>query len=135
MSEGNVEIVRKAWEAWSRADMAALFEFYDPDVEWDVSHSYVPDMGVFRGHDGIRAFFREWGAFFEEYWAEAQEYVDAGENVLVRIHQGGRGRVSTVDVEMPPYWQLYRLRDGRAVRVEIYRERADALSAAGLGPQ
>ena len=74
MSEGNVEIVRKAWEAWSRADMAALFEFYDPEVEWDMSHSYIPDMGVFRGHDGIRAFFREWGAFFEEYWAEAEEY-------------------------------------------------------------
>jgi ketosteroid isomerase-like protein len=61
MSEGNVEIVRKAWEAWSRADMAALFEFYDPEVEWDMSHSYIPDMGVFHGHEGIRAFFREWG--------------------------------------------------------------------------
>ena len=66
MSEGNVEIVRKAWEAWSRADMAALFEFYDPEVEWDVTHSYVPDMGVFHGHDGIRAFFREWRAFFAD---------------------------------------------------------------------
>jgi ketosteroid isomerase-like protein len=77
MSEGNVEIVRKAWEAWSRADMAALFEFYDPEVEWDMSHSYIPDMGVFHGHEGIRAFFREWGAFFAEYWAKPEEFIDA----------------------------------------------------------
>jgi ketosteroid isomerase-like protein len=135
MSRENVEIVREAWDAWSRGDMAALFEFYDPDVEWDMTHSYIPDMGVFSGHDGIRAFFREWGAFFAEYWAEAHEFIDAGENVIVRIHQGGRGRVSTVDVEMPAYWQLYRLRDGRALRVEIYRDWADAWRAAGLSTQ
>ena len=112
--------------------MDALFEFYAPEVEWDMSRSYVPDMGVFHGHDGIRAFFREWRAFFAEYWAEPEEFIDAGESVIVRIRQGGRGRSSTVGVEMPSYWQLYRLNEGRAVRVEIYREEADALEAAGL---
>jgi hypothetical protein len=52
--------------------------------------------------------------------------------VIVRVRQGGRGRSSTVGVEMPVYWQLYRLRDGRAVRVEIYRDEEQALRAAGL---
>ena len=63
MSRDNVAIVRASWEAWRRGDMAALFEFYDPDVEWDMRHSYVPGMGVYHGHDGIREFFREWRAF------------------------------------------------------------------------
>jgi hypothetical protein len=35
-------------------------------------------------------------------------------------------------VEMPPVWQLYRLRSGRALRVEIYRDEDRALEAAGL---
>jgi ketosteroid isomerase-like protein len=52
MPQDNVEIVRASWEAWSRGDMDALFEFYDPGVEWDMTHSYVPDMGAFHGHDG-----------------------------------------------------------------------------------
>jgi hypothetical protein len=73
-----------------------------------------------------------WWAFFAEYWAEPEEFIDAGESVIVRIRQGGRGRSSAVGVEMPSYWQLYRLNEGRAVRVEIYREEADALEAAGL---
>ena len=111
--------------------MAALFEFYDPEVEWDMSHSYVPDMGVFHGHEGIREFFGEWRAFFAEYWAEAQEFIEVGDSVIVRVHQGGRGRSSTVGVEMPAYWQLYRLREGRAVRVEIYRDEEEARTAAG----
>jgi hypothetical protein len=33
---------------------------------------------------------------------------------------------------MPAYWAVYRLRDGRAVRVEIYRDEAEALAALGL---
>jgi ketosteroid isomerase-like protein len=131
MSRENVEIVREAWDAWSRGDMAALFEFYDPEVEWDMSHSYIPDMGVFHGHEGIREFFGEWRAFFAEYWAEAQEFIEVGDSVIVRVHQGGRGRSSSVGVEMPAYWQLYRLRDGRAVRVEIYRDEEEARTAAG----
>jgi ketosteroid isomerase-like protein len=131
MSRENVEIVREAWDAWSRGDMAALFEFYDPGIEWDMSHSYIPDMGVFHGHEGIREFFGEWRAFFAEYWAEAQEFIEVGDSVIVRVHQGGRGRSSSVGVEMPAYWQLYRLRDGRAVRVEIYRDEEEARTAAG----
>lgn len=132
MSRDNVEIVRASWEAWSRGDMDALFEFYDPGVEWDMTHSYVPDMGVFHGHEGIREFFREWRAFFAEYHAEPEQFLGTGENVMVRVRQAGRGRVGTVDVEMPAYWQVYRLRDGRAVRVAIYRDEAEALAATGL---
>jgi ketosteroid isomerase-like protein len=132
MSGENVEIVRASWDAWSRGDMDALFEFYDPEVEWDMTHSYVPDMGVFHGHEGVREFFREWRRFFAEYYAEPEQFIGAEQNVMVRVRQGGRGRSSTVGVEMPAYWQVYRLRGGRAVRVEIYREEAEALEALGL---
>jgi ketosteroid isomerase-like protein len=132
MSQENVEIVRASWEAWSRGDMDALFEFYDPAVEWDMTHSYVPDMGVFHGHDGVREFFREWRAFFAEYHAEPEQFIAVDENVMVRVRQEGRGRSGTVGIEMPGYWQIYRLRDGRAVRVEIYRDEGEALEAVGL---
>jgi ketosteroid isomerase-like protein len=114
--------------------MDALFEFYDPAVEWDMTHSYIPDMGVFRGHDGVREFFREWREFFAEYHAEPEQFIAADDSVMVRVKQAGRGRVGTVAIEMPTYWQLYTLRDGRAVRVAIYRDEAEALQAAGLRP-
>jgi ketosteroid isomerase-like protein len=134
MSQQNVDIVRASWDAWSRGDMDALFEFYDPAVEWDMTHSYIPDMGVFHGHDGIREFFRAWREFFAEYHAEPEQFIATDDSVMVRVKQGGRGRISTVGVEMPTYWQLYELRDGRAVRVAIYRDEAEALKAAGLTP-
>jgi hypothetical protein len=51
---------------------------------------------------------------------------------VVRIRQGGRGKQSGADVTMPPYWQVYRLRDGRAVRIEVYTSQSEALKAVGL---
>jgi ketosteroid isomerase-like protein len=127
MSQQNVEIVRRLYETWGRGDLDAVFAFYDPAIEWDMTHSYIPDMGVYRGHDGVREFFREWLAFFAEYYAEPEEFIDADESVVVSVRDAGRSKAKTVaGVEMPVYysdlprfWQVFRLRQGRVVRVEF----------------
>ncbi len=62
MSEENVEIVRSVIEAHGRGDFAAVFAAYDPEVEWHVGGvgSAVSDLKpVYRGHDGVRAFWRK----------------------------------------------------------------------------
>ena len=133
MSQENVEAVRAAWEAWECRDMEAIFSFYDPAIVWDQSHSGPAELsGVYHGHDGIRRFFRDWLAPFESYYAHAEEFIDAEEAVVVRLRQGGRGKQSGAEVEMPPYWQVYRLREGRAVRIEVYSNQGEALKAVGL---
>jgi ketosteroid isomerase-like protein len=45
MSHENIEIVRASWEAWSRGDMAAIFEFYDPEIEWHMDPLVHPGHG------------------------------------------------------------------------------------------
>jgi ketosteroid isomerase-like protein len=134
MSRENVELVRASWEAWERGNMEDVFAFYDPEIVWDQSYYPAGELStVYRGHDGVRRFFRAWLAPFESYHAHPEEFIDAGDAVLVRIRQGGRGRQSGVEVSMPSYWQVYRLRDGRAVRIEVYRGQGEALKAIGLG--
>lgn len=132
MSRENVELVRAAWQAWDRREMEAIFSFYDPAIVWDQTHAPVQLSGVYRGHEGVRQFFREWLSPFENFYAYAEEFIDAGDAVVVRVRQGGRGRQSGVEVEMPHYWQVYRLRDGRAVRIEVYSDEREAREAAGL---
>jgi ketosteroid isomerase-like protein len=134
MSSENVELVRGAWDAWERGDMEALFEFYDPTIVWDQTH-YAQALdfgGVYHGHDGIKQFFRRWLAPFDEFYAHAEEFLDAGEAIVVRVRQGGRGKTSGATVEMPIYWQVYRLRDGRVVRIEVFTTRREAFDAVGL---
>jgi ketosteroid isomerase-like protein len=133
VSAENVELVRAAWEAWAQRDMEAIFEFYDPEIVGDQTHAHAGELSaIYHGYDGVRQFIREWIAPFESYYARPEEFIDAGEAVVVRLRQGGRGRQSGAEVTMPPYWQVYRLRDGRAVRIEVYTSRSEALEAVGL---
>jgi ketosteroid isomerase-like protein len=133
MSQENVDFVRAVWQAWERGDMEAIFAFYDPEIVWDQTHAQAGELSaVYHGHDGVRQFIREWIAPFESYYARPEEFIDAGEAVVVRLRQGGRGKQSGAEVDMPPYWQVYRLRDGRAVRIEVYTSQSEALGAVGL---
>jgi ketosteroid isomerase-like protein len=131
MSRENVDAVRQSWEAWKRRDIPKLFAFYDEAVEWDMSASAVPDMGIYRGHQGVRDFFRDWVEDFENWQATPIAFIDADDSVVVTVRQTARGKGSGAGVDML-YWQVYRLRGGKAVRVEIYRNESEALEAVGL---
>jgi ketosteroid isomerase-like protein len=92
MSRENVELVRAAWEAWARGDTHALFAFYDPAIIWDQTHNHeaLDFAGVYHGHEGIKQFFRHWLAPFEDYCAHPEEFIDAGDAVVVRLRQSER---------------------------------------------
>ena len=53
MSQENVEIVRRAFEAFNRRDMTAFLDLLDPDVEW-VPILAVLEGRVYRGHKDVR---------------------------------------------------------------------------------
>ena len=127
-----MNVVRALWDAWANRDTDALFELYDPEIEWDQSGYPAADVGgVCHGHEGVRRFFRDWLASFDGYYARADEFIDAGEAVVVSIRQGATGKDSGVEVEMRPYWQVFRLRDGLVVRVEPYADEVEAFAAVG----
>lgn len=133
MSQVSVELVRKGWHAFERGDMEAFLATCDPAIAWDQTHYVSGEFAaVYHGHDGIRQFLGEWLAPFDGYYARAEEFIDAGEAVLVRVRQGGRGKHSGATVEAPPYWVVSRLRDALVVRIEFYRDKREALEAAGL---
>jgi ketosteroid isomerase-like protein len=134
MSRENLEIVRSVFEASGRRDGAAVFALYDPDVEWDASRSPLPRLvggSVLRGHDGLRAFFRERADGFEHAGDACEELIDAGEAVVSVVRVRGRGRTSGIEVEqrMAAVWTV---RDGKVVRVVWFSTRDEALEAVGF---
>ena len=131
MSQENVEIVRRAWAAWERGDWEPLYAFYHPDIVWDASALRGPITGVYHGHEGVRRYFREWLDSFEAHEARAERFIDAGDDVIVSLRLRGRGNASGVEVEMTRS-NLYRIRDGLAIRVELFETEAEALEAVGL---
>ena len=131
MSQENVEIVRRAWEAWGRGEWGSLYALYHPDIVWDASALRGPIAGVYHGHEGVRRYFREWLESFEAHEARAETFIDAGDDVIVGLRLRGRGKASGVEVEMARC-NVYRIRGGLAVRVELFETEAEALEAVGL---
>jgi|SRR5512134_850745 ketosteroid isomerase-like protein len=132
MSRQNVEIVLRLSEANERRDWDAVFSAYAPDIEWEDCSGLWGDWGVARGHEGLREAWRRWFEVFGGVnWDLDGEPIDAGDDVVVtyRVHGHGRGSGVAFGQRLTLIWSV---RDGKIARVRAYRERAEALEAAGL---
>jgi ketosteroid isomerase-like protein len=136
MSKENVEIVRELAQGFARRQHERAFEFYDPEIEWDASGfvEFIPDIaGVYHGHDGVRAYWRQWLSAWSDLHFEIQDVVDAGDDVVLLIrNQEQWGRHSGISVKMPPYAMVFTLRGGKVVRWRAYPDQESALEAAGI---
>ncbi len=131
MSQENVEIIRRCNEFWENRDESLIVELIDPDVVWDLSRN-VFNSGIHVGHGGLRRVVEQVDAMWEGFRIEPDEFSDGGEYVVCEVRATGLGRQSGVETEGRGF-QVWQIRDGKVVRMTIgYRERAEALEAAGL---
>ena len=128
MSQESVEIVHRAFVVFHNgdADRAEASATIDPNVIYNP----VED-GPSSGLNAIRDQFERWESSWEELVETAEEFIDAGDRVVVKALYRGRGRGSGVPIEAR-FYAVYTLRDGRVVRVDEFTDRAEALEAAGL---
>lgn len=133
MSQENVEVVRRLYDAVAQRDAEAVLTFYDPEVEWDDTQGPARALmgaDVYHGHEGVRRWFREWYEAFADVEAEILELIDAGEHVVSVLNYQGRGRVSGVEVAFTQVAGVWTVRDGKVVRVVWFASREEDLEAA-----
>jgi ketosteroid isomerase-like protein len=131
MSRENLDVVRQVFAAAARRDAETIFALYHPDFEWDATRSPLPRLvggTAFRGHAGLRAFFRERAEAFQGIFDECEELIEAGDSVISVVRVGGRGRVSGIDVDqrMAALWTISA---GRVIRLVWFASRQEALEA------
>ena len=124
--------IRQAYAAQARRDFEAVLAGWDPACEYRPSRDLLPpDLETaFHGHEGMFELWRYWRDAFQDIRWEPEEVLDFGERFLVTAQQSGHGSGSGVAVSQPVF-QLFTLRGGFVVRQEDFRERSDALEAAG----
>jgi ketosteroid isomerase-like protein len=136
MSQENVELVRTLAEGFKRRQHERAFEFYGPEIEWDASAiagAYPEIAGVYHGHDGVRAFWRNWLSAWSDLEFEIQEIVGAGDEVVLLIRdQRQWGRYSGLETEFEPYGMVFTIRGAKVIRVRQFPDQQSALEAAGL---
>jgi ketosteroid isomerase-like protein len=129
MSQENVEIVRAAYEAYERGDLAGMLKDADPE---QVIYRPDPDGRTYRGPEGFLQAFIDWTEGFDEFRANVGEFIDANDSqVIVRVHQHAVGAQSGVPIEAD-FWFVHTITDRKIVRLDMYSREAQALEAAGL---
>jgi uncharacterized protein len=127
VSPDDLDIVRRAYDAFARGDLETLRTFLAPDIEWRTTPD-VPFMGNYAGLDEFLRGMNEWTGAFEEITTRVEEMIDAGDSVIVGHRMRGRGRDSGVEVDLA-IWQVVAVRDGKLIRMHDYSSRDEALAA------
>jgi len=133
MSQENVEIVRRVYERWLQND-SSLFDAFDPAIELhpDPAADWVGVNDVYRGHDGVRRYMAHVYEAFADYRPEVEEIVDLGDKVMTLAIEHGRGRASGARVQAYRTAHVWTMRANKAIRLDLYLDRARAFEAAGL---
>ena len=132
ISPDDVEQVRKGYDSLRRGDVDFVLTLIRPDFELEV-HTDRPDIAetVYRGRDGFLRNIAELTEVFDDFALEPEEFLEGDEQLVVVTRATGRGKSSGVDVDQRLF-HVWTVRDGKAARLEIYRDRAAALEAAGI---
>ena len=129
MSQENVEIVRRVYDALSQGDFERALEDAEPDFEWMPPEQDI--QGPVQGAESLRRFLKDQNEAFEDFRVEAEELKEHGDQVLALIRVRGRGRASGVEFDIRAA-TLWTFRGGRLIRGQVFPERENALEAAGL---
>jgi len=130
MSQENLEIVRRVYDALNHSDWDAAFEAAKPDVEL-VPPDRSPASAPVRGVEEVRAWAADQQETVGDLSIEVEELIEADQSIVALIRLRIRPHGADADFELR-IAHLWTLRGGQLVRCEVFPEREKALEAAGL---
>lgn len=125
----NLDLVRRAFDAFDDSDIESVLALADPDVEVYMPAT-MPNGGTFHGHHGYLLWVGRWLEAWDEFSIEVRESEPVGDaHVITHVRQRGIGRGSGVPVEMN-VWYVNELRDRKFVALHLYPTYEEALEVA-----
>ena len=130
MPPKNADRLRRAYALFN-SHGSLDWELFDPAIKHDQTEGLFLD-GMFYGQEGIQAALDEIHMDWEALRLEPEDVIDLGDRLLVLVRMRARVRDSDaeLDAQVAHVWEF---RDGRAVRWDVYGDRATALRALSAG--
>lgn len=122
MSQEDVATMRAAYEAFNRADIPGALEAFHPQIEWHELEGNPQAPGIFHGPQSVADdVFATIPPNWDEFQADIEDFIDAGEHIVVTGHFRGRakGDGGLLDAEFAHVW---RMRDGKAIHFTNYAD-------------
>jgi ketosteroid isomerase-like protein len=130
MSQENVEIIRRIYDAGNRGDWEAAFRDAPEDLE--VTFKAGPNSGTHRGREEVQAVFEDLFSGFELWITEPLEFFESGDQVVAVVNNRLRPKGGTSGEFEYRNGHIWTIRDGMAVSLVGFPTPEEALEAAGL---
>jgi|SRR5882724_3914325 len=124
------EALRKAYAAFNRNDIAATVEALDPQIEWTEPAEF-PGSGTYHGHDGVMTYLSQSRANWAEGGSEPEQFIVAGDKIIVFVHARARLKGST-EWHETRLADVFTFRNGKAIQMRAFADRRHALAWAGV---
>jgi ketosteroid isomerase-like protein len=131
MCNQNEWIVRQAFLAYDRGDVAGMMEFVDPDLEWTSFSPGQEDLQpqIRRGREELEKALRRQAELGLR--AELEAVVAAGDQVMLVMRTPGVDELRNRQADDRTY-DVVTVRDGLIVGLHACRDRGEARSLAGI---
>jgi ketosteroid isomerase-like protein len=131
VSQENIDLARRVFDAFSQRDLDALLELADPELEFLAPTAELAGQKKpYRGLEGMRKYFEDVASIWQELEVIPHEFRDRGDQVVALGRVYARGRDGLV-VDAPAGW-VWKMRGGKVVWGRVYTSREEALNAVGL---
>jgi uncharacterized protein len=132
MSEQNVAIVRRAFDAYSAGDIDTVLGLCAEDIVVAQASELPGVPPLQHGHDGVLEAFGIWPEQWDDFEIEIQGILaDPGDYVVVATRQSGRGKQSGVEVQAD-FTFVFTIAHGKVSEWRIFVHESQALAAAGV---
>ena len=128
--EQTAELVRRLMDEIRHGDLDGVLALADPDIELRSLLGTV-EGGAYRGHAGVREWFRDVIETFAPLEPGLTGVEEAGGAAIATGHARGRARSSGLELEWD-WAALLRAPEGRVVRFSIYRDRDELRRSEGV---
>src|SRR3954471_9391952 len=131
MSEENVEIARRFFDAFNRGDLEATLELIAPEFEFRPSGLFMDTESAYYGREGWSEFWHTFREAWESITVNIERIEEIGDQLLTLGTFQGRGHGSGAAVTREVAW-LGTSRDGMFAQSVTFVSWAAALEAVGL---
>ena len=133
MAETDRDVIEAVYAAFAERDVEGVIAWLHPDVEFSaVTGDHAGRTGPYRGHDGMRQYFRDVAEVWDELRVVPSDFRQSGDTILVTGRVSARSPARIVAGSTGWIW---RLRDGLVAYARVYPSAAEAMSAfEGRGP-
>jgi len=131
--ESDVEIVRRAFEAFSRSDFESALAVMSSEIR---IYPQPDEPGVeecYEGWDELFDYLVNWFSAWEDSTAELERVLDAGEYVIVDAREVGVAEQSGIRVE-ETFAHAFKLRGGKIIEWRMFRRVETAFAELGIAP-